>query len=159
MKEDCLKRIKEKPMPFIKVYIHFVWSTKNWEPFLSSNELRHKFFVHIRENAKGKDIHIDHINGFVDHVHCLISLGADQTIQKTMQLIKGESSFWINHHQVLQDKFEWQEEYFAVSVSESQLNKVRNYILKQEMHHQKKTFQDEYEEFIERYGFQRFEDK
>ncbi|MCK9639551.1 MAG: IS200/IS605 family transposase [Prolixibacteraceae bacterium] len=151
--------MKNETMPFIKVYIHFVWSTKNRISFLDSKELRHKFFVHIRDNAKGKGIYIDHINGFVDHVHCLISLGTDQTIQKIMQLIKGESSFWINHQQVLIDKFEWQEEYFAVSVSESQLNKVRNYILNQETHHQKKTFQDEYDELIVRHGFQRYEDK
>jgi putative transposase len=146
-------------MPFIKVYIHFVWSTKNRIPFLNSRELRQQLCIHIRENAKEKGIFIDIINGYVDHLHCLISLGADQIIQKVMQLIKGESSYWINHHVVLQEKFEWQEEYFAVSVSESQLKRVRNYILNQETHHQIKTFQDEYDEFILKYGFQRFDDE
>ena len=146
-------------MPFVKVYIHFVWSTKNRIPFLNSRELRKQLCIHIRENAKEKDIFIDLINGHIDHLHCLVSLGADQTIQKVMQLIKGESSYWINHHVVLQEKFEWQDEYFAVSVSESQLKRVRNYILNQEAHHQIKTFQDEYDEFILKYGFQRFEDE
>jgi len=146
-------------MPFVKVYIHFVWSTKNKIPFLNSRELRKQLCIHIRENAKEKDIFIDLINGHIDHLHCLVSLGADQTIQKVMQLIKGESSYWINHHVVLQEKFEWQDEYFAVSVSESQLKRVRNYILNQEAHHQIKTFQDEYDEFILKYGFQRFEDE
>ena len=75
-----------------------------------------------------------------------------------MQLIKGESSFWINKMQLTKEKFEWQDEYFAVSVSESVVEKVRNYIRNQEEHHKKKTFQDEYEEFIRKYGFQRFED-
>lgn len=51
---------------------------------------------HIRANARQKGIFIDFINGHEDHCHCLISLGPDQTIQKTMQLIKGESSFWMN---------------------------------------------------------------
>lgn len=146
-------------MPYVKVYIHFVWSTKNRVPHLNSKELRQKLFLHIRENAKEKGIYIDHINGYIDHVHCLISLGVDQTIQKIMQLIKGESSYWINHHLERPNKFEWQEEYFAVSVSESQLERVRMYILNQETHHQRKSFQDEYDEFLVKYGFQKFTDE
>jgi putative transposase len=71
-------------MPFLKVYIHFVWSTKNRVPYLESKELRQKVWNHIRENAKEKGIFIDFINGYNDHCHCLISLGVDQTIQKVM---------------------------------------------------------------------------
>ena len=155
-------------MPFVKVYIHFVWSTKNREPFLDSKELRVKIWNHIRTNAKEKGIFIDFINGYSEHCHCLISLGVDQTIQKVMQLIKGESSFWINKEQLLDEtsyamkndllKFEWQDEYFAVSVSESMLDKVRNYIKNQEEHHTTKTFQDEYDEFISKYGFEKIKD-
>ena len=146
-------------MPFIKVYIHFVWSTKNREPFLDSKELRLKVWDHIRENAKSKGIYLDFVSGYSDHCHCLVSLGLDQTIQKIMQLIKGESSFWINKNQLTKQKFEWQDEYFAVSVSELILEKVRNYIQNQENHHRKKSFQEEYSEFLDKYGFQRFSDK
>jgi REP element-mobilizing transposase RayT len=145
-------------MPFIKVYIHFVWSTKNRYPFLDSKELRFHVWSHIRENAKEKGIFIDFINGYNDHCHCLVSLGVDQSIQKVMQLIKGESSFWINKNKLTKDKFGWQDEYFAVSVSESQLEQVRNYIKNQEEHHGKKTFQQEYDEFISKYGFDRYKD-
>lgn len=111
-------------MSFIKVYIHFVWSTKNRVPFLDSKELRLKVWNHIRENAKEKGIFIDFINGYNDHCRCLISLGIDQTIQKVMQLIKGESSFWENKNRHTKEKFEWQDEYFAVSVSESAIDKA-----------------------------------
>ena len=83
-------------MPFAKVYIHFVWSTKNRVPYLSSPELRIAMWKHIRENAKKKDIYIDFINGHMEHCHCLVSLGEDQNMRKTIQLIKGESSYWIN---------------------------------------------------------------
>jgi REP element-mobilizing transposase RayT len=141
-------------MPFVKVYLHCVWSTKNRIPYLDTIELRQKVWNHIRENAIQKGIYIDFINGYSDHCHCLISLGADQTIQKTMQLIKGESSFWINKNKLCLDKFEWQDEYFAVSVSESMIDKVRNYIKKQEEHHSKQTFQEEYDEFMAKYKFQ-----
>ena len=55
-----------------------------------------------------------------------------------MQLIKGESSFWINRNEFIKNKFEWADEYFAVSISESHVNKVREYIKNQEEHHRKK---------------------
>jgi len=104
-------------MPFVKVYIHFVWSTKNREPFLETKEIRDKVWFHIKDNAQKKGIFIDFINGYSQHCHCLVSLGIDQTIQKTIQMIKGESSFWINKEGLTKSKFEWQDEYYAVSVS------------------------------------------
>ncbi|MBI1306313.1 MAG: IS200/IS605 family transposase [Bacteroidetes bacterium] len=126
-------------MPFNKIYVHLVWATKNRYPFLDSKQLRRTVWNHIRENAKAKGIFIDFVNGYDDHCHCLISLGTDQTIQKVTQLIKGESSFWINKNRLTQDKFEWQQEYYAVSVSESAINSVRKYIENQEEHHGKKS--------------------
>ncbi len=145
-------------MAYIKVYIHFVWSTKDRKPFLYSQEIRKKVWKHIRENASRKGIFIDFINGYAEHCHCLVSLGYDQTIEKVMQLIKGESSFWINKQQLISDKFEWQDEYFAASVSESKIDVVRNYIKNQEEHHHIQLFQEEYEELIVKFGFQRFPD-
>ena len=139
-------------MGYTKVWIHLVWATKKREAVLNK-ELRSQLFSHIRENAKNKNIHLDFVNGFTDHIHCLISLDADQTIAKIVQFIKGESSYWINQQKLLKQKFEWRAEYFAVSVSESNIDKVREYIKNQEQHHQKKTFEQEYQEFIEKYGF------
>lgn len=68
-------------------------------------------------------------------------------------MIKGESSFWINKYQLTDEKFEWQQKYFAVSISESQLERVRNYIKNQEIHYRTKTFEQEYDEFIDKYDF------
>lgn len=144
-------------MPYVKVWLHFVWATKNREAYLT-DDIRLKVFQHLRENAREKGIFIDFINGYVDHVHCLISLGTDQTIEKIMQLLKGESSFWINKNNLCQSKFGWQDEYFVVSVSESVIDKVRDYIGNQEEHHRKQTFQDEFEGFLVKAGFQRFSD-
>lgn len=144
-------------MPWVKVWLHFVWSTKGRFPYLT-DDIRQRVFSHIRENAKEKGIHIDFINGYLDHVHCLISLGTDQTLEKLMQLIKGESSFWINKNKLTKTRFEWQDEYFVVGVNESSLNSVRDYIAKQEVHHKTVTFDDEFESFLIRAGFQRFKD-
>ena len=145
--------MKTTQMPFIKIYIHLVFSTINRIPFLNSTEVRVKVWKHIKENASSKGIYLDMINGYSDHCHCLISLGSNQNIEKIIQLIKGESSFWINKNKLTKDKFAWQDEYFAVSVSESMIESVRNYIKNQEIHHQKKTFAEEYQEFIEKYDF------
>ena len=124
-------------MPLLKIWIHLVWATKNREPILTQ-DIRQQIFSHIRENASKKNIYVDFVNGHVDHVHCLISLNQEQTIAKIVQLIKGESSFWINKNNLCRQKFEWQDEYFAVSVSESGINKVREYIKNQEDYHKNK---------------------
>jgi len=142
-------------MPFTKIWIHAVWATKDRFPYLTP-PIRNKIIFHIKENSIAKNIHIDHIGGYTDHIHCLISMSAEQNIATIMNLIKGESSFWINKNQITETKFAWQSEYFAVSVSESQVEAVRQYIKKQEEHHKIKSFQDEYNEFIEKYGFENF---
>lgn len=141
-------------MSFVKTYVHFVWSTKFRTPFLRTTELRYLVWSHIAENARSKGIFIDQVNGHAEHCHCLVSLGSNQTISQVMQLIKGESAFWINKNGLCSGKFEWQNDYFAVSVSQSLVDKVRGYIQNQELHHQKKSFQVEYEELLTRYGFE-----
>ena len=143
-------------MPFLKIWIHAVWATKNREALLDK-PIRNLVFEHIHQNALDKDIMMEVVGGYSEHVHCLFRLKNDQTISKVMQLIKGESSFWINQQKLTKTKFQWQEEYFAVSVSESQVDAVRKYIASQEEHHKKKTFMQEYEAFIQKYNFQVFQ--
>ena len=139
-------------MAYVKNWLHCVWGTKNRIPYLSGNILR-EVLNHIRAYAEQKKIYIDAINGYKDHIHCLISLSADQTLAKTMQLLKGESSFWINKNKLTEIKFEWAVEYFGVSVSESHLHKVREYILNQQNHHNIQSWENEYAEFISGYKF------
>jgi hypothetical protein len=76
-----------------------------------------------------------------------------------MQLIKGESSFWINQVKLTKEKFEWQDEYYGVSVSESMIEKVRNYIKNQEIHHSLKSYDDEIDDLIRKHGFENFKDE
>jgi len=140
-------------MSFVKIWVHLVFATKNREPLLNK-ELRHELIQHIIQNCKEKDIYLQTINGYTEHIHCLISLGKDQSISKICQLIKGESSFWINKNDLTTEKFIWQDDYFAVSVSESQVETVIQYIKNQEVHHSKKTFIEEVDEFMDKYGWQ-----
>lgn len=145
-------------MPFVSVYINFVWRTKRGIPYFNTAAKRTAVWRHIRENAEKKAIYIDFVNGYTDHCHCLISLNSDQTMSSVMQLIKGESSHWINQSGLRDYKFEWQNEYYAVSVSDSQVDKVREYIRNQEKHHNKKTFNEEVDEFAAIYGFAKLYD-
>jgi REP element-mobilizing transposase RayT len=116
-------------------------------------EVRYKVFEHIKANANQKAIYLDTIGGYIEHVHTLISLGSDQTISKVAQLLKGESSHWVNQNSLTRTKFEWQDEYIAFSVSESMVEKVREYIREQEEHHRKKSFAEEYRELPGLHGF------
>ena len=107
-------------MSFVKIMVHAVWGTKSRQPHLQK-EILFSIIEHIKVNAKLKEIYIDRINGYTDHLHCLMALNADMSISKAMNLIKGESAFWINKQKLVVPKFEWADEYFAVSVSESML--------------------------------------
>ena len=140
-------------MPYTKVYIHYVWATKNRERILT-RPLRNLLFEHIRQNAAEKKIDIVRMNGHLEHIHCLIRLHPTQSIDKIAQLLKGESAQWFNNRSgIVKIKLHWQADYFAVSISESMMPKLRMYIDNQEIHHRKKTFEEEYGEFMKRYTF------
>jgi len=137
-------------MAYLKIWIHIVWTTKNREPYLTK-EFRPILFEHIKKYAENKDIYIIAINGYHDHVHCLIRLGPEISISKIVGLLKGESSFWINKNKLLNYTFEWQDEYWAVSLHPRDVKRVREYINNQELHHKKITFTEEYNEFIKEF--------
>ncbi len=144
-------------MSYVKIWVHLVFSTKNREPLLSK-EIRNNVCKHIIVNCKEKNIFLQSINGYVEHIHCLIALGKDQTMAQIAHQIKGESSFWINKNLYLEQTFQWQDDYFAVSVSESQLDRVVAYIKNQDIHHANKSFADEVNEFNIKYGFRLVKD-
>jgi hypothetical protein len=82
-----------------------------------------------------------------------LSLNPDQAISYILQLIKGERSFWVNKNHLCSAPFQWQDEHFALAVSESNLGAVRNYIRNQEQHHQQKSFEQECRELLSKNGF------
>ena len=117
-------------MAYIKVWVHFVWTNKMRQPILTKN-VKSKVIAHIKENAFKKDIYIDWVADGMHDLRALISLGAKQSVSEVGQLLKGDASFWINKENLVKGKFEWQDKYFAISVSESVLPKVRKYIRNQ----------------------------
>ena len=144
-------------MSYLKIWIHSVWTTNKRIPYLNDG-IRNEIIYHILENARSKGIYIDHINGYQEHLHALVSLGGTQTISDIMHKIKGESSFWINKNKLTRLKFEWQDDFYSVSIGMSQLENLRKYIRNQEQHHQKISFQEELDSLIEEYKLQRMRD-
>lgn len=136
---------------FAKIWIHAIFSTKDRVPLLKDHLLS-QVNTHINDRLidLGCDVRI--INGTEDHLHILFLLSPDKTIAQVIKAIKGESSHWINQQDLLNAKFAWQVGYGAFSVSESNVGKVENYIHRQEEHHRRMTFQEEYDRFIQKYG-------
>ena len=143
---------KQRDMSYLRVWIHVVWGNKSRQRILTK-DVRDKLFQHIAMNAKSKGIYLDSINGHLDHVHCLISMNADLSIGKTVQLLKGESAHWANKINLVKPKLVWAEEYYAISISDSLVPKVRSYIESQDEKHGISTFQEDYNLYIKQYKF------
>ncbi len=138
---------------FTKIWIHAIFSTKDRMSILNK-EIKENIHRRITENfiKQGCDVNI--INGTADHVHVLFILPADKSIAKLIKSVKGETSHWINREDLMKTKFAWQVGYSAFSVSESQVDTVEEYIRNQVEHHRKRSYQEEVDLFLARYGLE-----
>ena len=131
--------------------MHFVFSTKNRKPVLTSS-VRTRLWAFIGGIARENGMSARCIGGVSDHVHLLISMPTSLSAAKAMQLIKGGSSSWLNQTFPEMRGFSWQEGYGAFSVSISHIADTIAYIENQEEHHRRTTFQEEYVAFLKRHG-------
>ena len=136
-----------------KIWIHAVWSTKERQPLMKA-EVESQIFSFVSNQLKEIGCPVRIINGMPDHIHCLFLLNPQKSIAEIIKQIKGSSSHFVNQQNVLKEKFAWQTGYAAFSVSESVMDKVFKYIENQKQHHQKRTFQSEYEEFLQLHQFE-----
>ncbi len=91
------------------------------------------------------------VNGVEDHVHCLIGLKPVVSVSELMKTIKAKSSKYVNENKLTESRFEWQKGYGVFSYGQSQVDNVYNYIQNQEEHHKKRTFREEYLEFLKNF--------
>lgn len=132
---------------YTQIYIHLVFAVKNRKSLIKNewkNELE-KYITGIVQNHKHKLIAIGSAH---DHIHIFIGYNVNQLLPKLVQEIKTSSNSWIKTNWLSNFHFEWQKGYGAFSHSNSQINTVVKYILNQENHHKKKSFQTEYLEFL-----------
>lgn len=139
------------PHSFNKIWIHAIWSTKERFPFIRQ-PIEQKVYQFISAQLLEQGCPVRIINGMPDHIHCLFLLSPLKSIADLIKQIKGSSSHFINQNNLITEKFAWQTGYAAYSVSESVVDKVFQYIKKQKEHHQNKTFQQEYDDFLKLYG-------
>ncbi len=101
---------------------------------------------------KGIYMKVNYFNA--DHTHALIDLPTNLYVEELIKLFKGSSSHWINQNRIIKGRFAWGRGYGAFSVSHSDVGRVARYIANQEEHHRKRTFAEEYELFVKRYGLE-----
>lgn len=137
------------PGTYSQIYIQVVFAVKGRQNLIANtwkNEL-HKYIAGI---VKGKGQMSIIVNGMPDHVHVFIGLKPVMAISDLVRDIKNNSTNFINDHKFVKGKFSWQEGYGAFSYSHSQIENVYDYILNQETHHQKKSFKQEYIDFLQK---------
>ena len=134
-----------------KLWIHFIWETQDKQKVFTP-EARTIISRFLYDYSKEKNIFmkINYVNA--DHVHTLVDLPTNLSVEECVKLLKGSSSYYINKNRIIRNKFSWGKGYGSFSVSASQLENVVDYIKGQEAHHRIKSFTEEYRLFIKKYG-------
>jgi len=134
----------------VKNYIHIVFSTKQREPIIRPpyEEGLHTYLGGICNSLECRPIRI---GGFTDHIHILCMLSKKMALVKLIEELKSHSSKWMKTKDRSLEHFYWQNGYGAFSVNPTEVDTVVAYIANQHEHHSKKTFQDEYRAFLEKY--------
>ncbi len=130
------------PQSLSAVYVHLVFSTKERRPFLRDETIRESLHAYLGGISKQLGCAPIITGGIEDHVHLLARFGRTITQAEWVKELKRVSNLWLKkEHQIRQ--FEWQGGYAGFSVSESNLEQVKKYIINQPEHHKKINFQDE----------------
>jgi putative transposase len=138
---------------YSRLWTHLIWETLDGEAMLDKRAAaKASSFLNEYSLEKGIYMKINYFNA--DHTHALIDLPTRYSIEEVIKLFKGGSSYWINHNRIIRGHFAWGVGYGAFSVSHSDVGRVARYIANQEAHHRKRTFAEEYVEFIKRYGLE-----
>jgi putative transposase len=143
---------------YTQLYVQFVFAVQNRQSLILpvwENELQ-KYITGIVQNHEHKLIAI---NGIPNHQHVLVGMDPKQSCSKLMELVKANSSKWINKQKLAQGKFDWQDGFGAFSYSRSQIPNVCRYIENQKQHHQNVNFRPEYIHMLKRSGVDYASDK
>lgn len=138
------------PNTYSQIYIQVVFTVKG-RANLIQKTFKEELYKYICGIVKANNQKVYAINGMPDHIHILLSLKPDISLSDLMRDIKASSSKWINSRDFVKGKFQWQEGFGAFSYAQSQLDHVIAYINKQEEHHSKKSFKEEYLAFLTKF--------
>ncbi|PCJ54686.1 MAG: transposase [Candidatus Hydrogenedentota bacterium] len=138
------------PQSLSKIYVHIIFSTARREKILPK-ELLPELYAYLATVIKNLDCHAVQIGGTEDHIHILCVQSKNISTAKLVEEIKKPTSMWLKTKSDALTQFHWQSGYGAFSVSQSDVDRVREYIQNQEEHHRSRSFQDEFREFLSRY--------
>jgi REP element-mobilizing transposase RayT len=138
---------------YTNLLYHLVFSTKGRFP-LVTRELQPELYAYVGGVVRGEGGVLIEIGGMPDHVHLLAKFKPTASVSEMLRLVKGSSSKWVNEEKLKARKFGWQDGYGAFSVSESQVEAVREYIRTQEAHHGALSYQDEFLALLDRHGIE-----
>ena len=140
------------PQSLAKLWVHLIFSTKDRYPFLTDKSVRRDTHAYLATVLRTHECKTVIVGGIENHVHALFALSRNYSTADIVKEIKITSSRWIKEKSPTQKKFHWQSGYGAFSVSQSHLEQVVRYIERQEEHHRRVTFQDEYRALLKRYN-------
>lgn len=132
---------------YTQVHIQVVFAVKNRSSLIHAT-WEDALFRYITGIIQNHGHRVLQVNGMPDHVHILFGMKPDQALSDLIKQVKQDSSKWINQQGYVQGRFSWQAGYGAFSYSKSQIPRVVRYIQNQKEHHKKKTFREEYLEFL-----------
>lgn len=132
---------------YSQIYLHFVFAVQN-RISLISPRWQVDLFKYMSGIISKNGHKMYAINGMPDHVHTLVSMNPKQAPSDLMHDVKRSSSLWINENRFVMGKFSWQEGFGVFSYGNSQISDIANYIEQQKKHHEKRTFIEEYIQFL-----------
>ena len=130
----------------IHLFVHAVWPVGGHRALLGRS-VRVVLFSHLTKTAEEKGIRVLATGGWDDHMHVLLQLHPAQNLAQVVRQLKSESAEWLNATKVVQEPFEWEEEYLAFSVSPNVVRQVTEYLEKQDEYHRTKSLVQELELF------------
>ncbi|MBO5233523.1 MAG: transposase [Prevotella sp.] len=133
-----------------KIYIHLIFHIKTTSPEIRDGELE-RVHSYIGQLVNTTGSHVIQVGGIGNHVHILFLLSKNESLSHVVEEVKRNSSRWIKNIAPCYRTFEWQSGYGAFSVSRSVVDKTLQYIKNQRAHHEKRTFRDEYIDFLKLY--------
>ena len=142
------------PQSLTQIYLHLVFSTKDRQPFLQNTDIRNEMQHYLGGTCKGLGCPILRVGGVADHVHLLCRLGRSVSIADLIRELKRESSKWIKTKSPSLADFHWQNGYGAFSISPGHVEQLIAYIVNQEEHHKRESFQNEYLRLLAKYGLE-----
>ena len=140
------------PQSLSRIWLHVAFSTMDRRPYLQEAEVRDEMFRMLGHHARQCGCPPACVGGWIDHVHVLCGLSRTVTVAKLVEVLKRETSKWVKGRSAGLGSFHWQNGYGAFSVSESLLDHVTAYIDRQQEHHRRMTFQEEFRALCAKHG-------